>query len=263
MPSDNVSTQFKNNTDVQAQWKRETVNVTFDGVTNQTQKCMIQFTIPEDMGPPVLFYYQLTNFYQNHRRYVNSFFDKQLAGNDVTASAVSGSTCEPLKTEEGTGKPFYPCGLIANSIFNDTFYSPYSVGDEGSPYNMSETGIAWDSDKDLFKNISSATKLDSVAVPLNWRMRYPNGYTASNPPPNLGTDEHFMVWMRTAGLPTFSKLYMRNDTQEMAKGMYQVDILHCEWAPFSDATCNTGALIGNPRVSCGRLQGHQVNCPQH
>lgn len=233
VPSDNVFTQFRNNSDVQAQWRRETVNVTFDGVTNQTQKCSIQFTIPEDMGPPVLFYYQLTNFYQNHRRYVNSFFDQQLAGKHVTTGQVSGSTCEPLKTEEGTGKPFYPCGLIANSIFNDTFYSPYLVGeDDNTPYNMSESGIAWDSDKDLFKNISSETALDSVAVPLNWRMRYPNGYTESNPPPNLGTDEHFMVWMRTAGLPTFSKLYMRNDTQEMAKGMYQVDILHCECALF-------------------------------
>ncbi|KAK2615454.1 hypothetical protein N8I77_002205 [Diaporthe amygdali] len=248
VPSDNVFTQFKNNTDVQAQWKRETVNVTFDGVTNQTQKCMIQFTIPEDMGPPVLFYYQLTNFYQNHRRYVNSFYNDQLAGKAVSASDVSGSTCEPLKLEDGTNKPFYPCGLIANSIFNDTFYSPYSVGDENSPYNMSETGIAWDSDKDLYKNISSDIALDSVAVPLNWRMRYPNGYTSSNPPPNLGTDEHFMVWMRTAGLPTFSKLYMRNNTQAMAKGTYQVDILH--WFP-ADVYKGTKSIVLSTRTVMG------------
>lgn len=217
------------------------------------------------MGPPVLFYYQLTNFYQNHRRYVNSFFDKQLAGKDVSAGDVSGSTCEPLKAEEGTNKPFYPCGLIANSLFNDTFYSPYLVGgdDENPAYNMSETGIAWDSDKDLFKNISSATALDSVAVPLNWRMRYPNGYTASNPPPNLGTDEHFMVWMRTAGLPTFSKLYMRNDTQKMEKGMYQVDIIHCEWPPRYEAASDAWILIRCPRVPRGCLQGHQVHRSQH
>lgn len=219
------------------------------------------------MGPPVLFYYQLTNFYQNHRRYVNSFYDQQLAGKHVTASQVSGSTCEPLKTEEGTGKPFYPCGLIANSIFNDTFQSPYTVGNEETAYNMSETGIAWDSDKDLFKNISSETALDSIAVPLNWRVRYPNGYTDSNPPPNLGTDEHFMVWMRTAGLPTFSKLYMRNDTEKMAKGTYQVDIVHCEWATSLIRHLmhgyNAWILTANLRVPCGCLQGHQVHRPQH
>lgn len=228
VPSDNVYSQFKNNTDVKAQWRREAVNVTFDGVTNETQKCMIQFSIPEDMGPPVLFFYRLTNFYQNHRRYVDSFYDKQLAGNAVTAKQVNTSDCTPLKAEDGSHKPFYPCGLIANSIFNDTFFSPYAVGTENTPYNMSEKGIAWDSDKDLYKNISSETPIDSLAVPPNWHMRFPNGYTQSNPPPNIGEDEHFMVWMRTAGLPDFSKLYMRNDSTTMPKGTYQVDILHCK-----------------------------------
>jgi len=43
--------------------------------------------------------------------------------------------------------------------------------------------------------------------------------------PNLHEDEDFMVWMRTAGLPTFSKLSRRNDDTAMAKGMYQLDIL--------------------------------------
>lgn len=248
VPSDNVFTQFKNNSDIQAQWQREDINVTFDGVPTPTQKCKIQFTIPEDMGPPVLFYYQLTNFYQNHRRYVNSFFDKQLAGTPVTSAQVSASSCEPLKVDEESRKPFYPCGLIANSIFNDTFYSPVSVGNDEVPYNMTEKGIAWDSDKDLFKNISSETDLDSIEVPLNWRVRYPNGYTETNPPPALGDDEHFMVWMRTAGLPTFSKLYMRNDTQKMAKGQYQVDIVH--WFP-ADVYKGTKSIVLSTRTVMG------------
>ncbi|POS80279.1 CDC50 family protein [Diaporthe helianthi] len=248
VPTDNVFTQFKNNSDIQAQWQREDINVTFDGVTTPTQKCKIQFTIPEDMGEPVLFYYQLTNFYQNHRRYVNSFYDKQLAGTPVSSAQVASSSCEPLKTEDITHKPFYPCGLIANSIFNDTFYSPYSVGNNETPYNMTEKGIAWESDKDLFKNISSETDLDSIAVPLNWRVRYPKGYTESNPPPALGEDEHFMVWMRTAGLPTFSKLYMRNDTQKMEKGTYQVDIIH--WFP-ADVYKGTKSIVLSTRTVMG------------
>jgi hypothetical protein len=33
-----------------------------------------------------------------------------------------------------------------------------------------------------------------------------------------------MVWMRTAGLPTFSKLYQRNDTVAMTSGTYEIII---------------------------------------
>ncbi len=186
------------------------------------------------MAPPVLFYYQLTNFYQNHRRYVNSFFDKQLKGTKVDAGAVNNSPCQPL-TSNGTGIPYYPCGLIANSIFNDTFKSPVllntpgSSAQNGSIYVMqNSSNIAWSSDKALYGNFPQDMNYSSVAPPPNWQLRYPNGYSDKSPPPNLGDDETFMVWMRTAGLPTFSKLAQRNDTAPMTKGTYQVDILHCE-----------------------------------
>lgn len=33
-----------------------------------------------------------------------------------------------------------------------------------------------------------------------------------------------MVWMRTAGLPTFRKLYKRNDNDVMRAGYYRIDI---------------------------------------
>jgi hypothetical protein len=36
------------------------------------------------MKAPVFFYYQLDNFYQNHRRYVKSKNYKQLMGETVT-----------------------------------------------------------------------------------------------------------------------------------------------------------------------------------
>ncbi len=46
--------------------------------------CTIRFNIPETIGPSVLFYYNLQNFYQNHRRYVQSFDAKQLNGDAVS-----------------------------------------------------------------------------------------------------------------------------------------------------------------------------------
>jgi hypothetical protein len=64
-------------------------------------------------------YYKLTNYYQNHRRYVNSFDSDQLLGKKREASGIDGGNCKPI-TSEG-GKPYYPCGLIANSFFNDTY----------------------------------------------------------------------------------------------------------------------------------------------
>lgn len=154
----------------------------------------------------------------------------QLMGEARTYDEVQGGGCDPLQGNETSRLPYYPCGLIANSLFNDTFESPVltnNIASSSGAYNMTKTGISWDSDKDLYKK--SNYNYDQALPPPNWRVRYPNGYTAKNPIPNLQEDESFQVWMRTAGLPTFSKLAMRNDTAKMRAGRYQVDIV--------DSTC--------------------------
>lgn len=88
---------------------------------------------------------------------------------------------------------------------------------------MTDKGISWDSDKALYG--PTKYKVDEIAVPPNWEKRWSKaGYTEDHPPPNLKDDEAFQVWMRTAGLPTFSKLALRNDNDSMTSGMYQVDI---------------------------------------
>jgi hypothetical protein len=230
MPRDLVTTAFKNKTDgLQFLWKKENYTKTFaPGVEHNTVRCSIQFQTPEDMGPPVLFYYHLTNFYQNHRRYVASFFDKQLKGTNTTAGEVNSSTCVPLTWNSKYQKPIYPCGLIANSMFNDTFSSPVLLAAQGSSdmnqtYKMQDnTNIAWASDASLYGKTSH--RFDEVAPPPYWEDRYPGGYTETNPPPDLSQWQAFQVWMRTAGLPTFSKLYQRNDADVMKGGPYLVEI---------------------------------------
>lgn len=194
------------------------------GVDLDTQICTLQFTTLDDIKPPVLFYYRLTNFYQNHRRYVKSLDSDQLKGVAVSKNTIKGGACDPLRLNGTTDLPYYPCGLIANSLFNDTFHSPRRVGDsnDGIVYNMTDKGIAWSSDAGRY--FPTKYNNSEIVPPPNWRRRYPDGYTDDTPPPNLHVWEEFQVWMRTAGLPTFSKLAMRNDNEVMKQGTYEVEI---------------------------------------
>jgi hypothetical protein len=87
------------------------------------RQCIVEFDIPAELDKPVLFYYKLTNFFQNHRRYVKSLNSDQLKGKGVSAHDLQNSDCKPLAQAKvnGTELPIYPCGLIANSVFNGMF----------------------------------------------------------------------------------------------------------------------------------------------
>lgn len=215
MPDDKYTSTFKSSAMDAPIWQRNTAE--------NTTTCTLTFSIPESMGPPVFMYYRLTNFYQNHRRYVQSMYLDQMKGKAVENKTIKGSTCEPLTIDPDTQKAYYPCGLIANSMFNDTINNPWQVGSVNGEveYNMTNKGIAWASDKEIIKK--TEYKPWEVVPPQNWREKFPNGYTEENFP-DLGQDEDFMVWMRTAALPTFSKLARRNDTTELAPGNYRLSI---------------------------------------
>ena len=91
------------------------------------------------MKQPIYVYYELENFYQNHRRYVKSRSDAQLRSvkdeNQIDA-------CKP--EDDVNGKPIVPCGLIAWSLFNDT----YVLSKNNQTLNVSKKGIAWKSDRE-------------------------------------------------------------------------------------------------------------------
>jgi len=193
-------------------------------VSSQSQ-CIIQFDVPANLSPSILLYFKLTNFYQNHRRYVKSFDSSQLTGTARTPSQLNSGNCKPVATTNNL--PIYPCGLIANSIFNDTFSNltllNLSQG-ASSNYTLSEKGIAWPGEAKKYVSRPGYHDLTQVAPPPNWMRRFPNGYSNSTPPPDLRADEHFQNWMRTAGLPTFTKLYSRNDVDTLVKGRYEIVI---------------------------------------
>ncbi|KAF2660877.1 CDC50 family protein-like protein [Lophiostoma macrostomum CBS 122681] len=225
MPSGRVSNTFKGKVTEEPKWGQNTANYTFvypkQNFEVESPSCLLEFQIPDQIKPPIYMYYRLTNFYQNHRRYVKSFDVDQLKGK---AKDTKGGDCDPLEVNH-EGKPYYPCGLIANSMFNDTFANlTVANPSQGSGrfYNMTQYGIAWGSEKDLYG--VSAYEDDKVVPPPNWAASYPKDGYASTGIPDIHTWEPFQVWMRTAGLPTFSKLAMKNEKDTLEAGTYRIQI---------------------------------------
>ena len=93
----------------------------------------MQFDIPYTLEHTVLLYYKMTNFFQNHRRYVKSIDLNQLKGQFVSFGSLESGDCKPIttvETPEGK-KAYYPCGLIANSVFNGMSSSAPAVAGSG------------------------------------------------------------------------------------------------------------------------------------
>jgi len=156
----------------------------------------MSLTLDSDIQNPIYVYYQLDNFYQNHRRYVKSRSNEQLMGNWLTVNELD--DCDPIKQNKDLGRttnwkgdalepddPAFPCGLVAKSFFNDTF--KISEAGASNDIEIDFSDIAWASDVEYkFKNLPGAQK-DKQWIDIE--------------------DPHFIVWMRTAGLPNFRKLY--------------------------------------------------------
>ncbi|RZR75383.1 hypothetical protein BHM03_00056083, partial [Ensete ventricosum] len=147
-------------------------------------------------------------------RYVKSRNDAQLKDADK-ANKTSG--CDPEKTTKD-GSPIVPCGLIAWSLFNDTYN--FTLGNQNLSVN--KNGISWKSDrdhkfgKDVYpKNFQNGTLRGGANLDPNKSVRLHfiipcfslASYFVSVCLVCLNEQENLIVWMRTAALPTFRKLY--------------------------------------------------------
>ncbi|KAI3712729.1 hypothetical protein L1987_71294 [Smallanthus sonchifolius] len=168
-----------------------------NSLTNKT--CIENITVPKRMDPPIYVYYLLDNFYQNHRRYVKSRSDKQLRS---AAYEFSTKECEPEArlNKSRVSLPIVPCGLIAWSLFNDT----YNLIMKEKVLDINKKGIAWKSD--------TKVKFGSNVYPKNFQSNDLIGGGKLNESIPLSEQEDLIVWMRTAALPTFRKLYGKINT---------------------------------------------------
>lgn len=242
IPSKYVSYHFKDSTKEKPQWKLEKSE-------NDKEICHLQFTVPNDVKRPIYVYYKLTNFYQNHRKYVSSFDLDQLKGVAVEAEDLV-SECKPLR--ERDGKAIYPCGLIANSIFNDSISLSLSGTNGASDYTLSNKHISWSTDRKRYKK--TKYNASQIVPPPNWSKKFPNGYTEDNIP-DISTWEELQVWMRTAGLPKFYKLAAKNEKDILKNGTYTTSIeLNYPVEIFGGSKSyiiTTNSIIGGRNMSLG------------
>jgi hypothetical protein len=165
-------------------------------------ECTIYLDIDEEIPEPVFIYYKLTNFYQNHRLFVRSKSYTQLRNGDPLESELD--LCKPAKYNKDFKGYYdqskknldgddvaYPCGMIARSVFNDTF----KIDD----YTITDDDIVYDVDKEIFKNSDDKEK--------QW----------------MNIDNRFRSWMKISPFSTFRKLWGIIE-KDVKKGKVKVTI---------------------------------------
>ena len=162
--------------------------------------CTLSIEIDEEIPEPVFVYYKLTNFYQNHRLYVRSRSYTQLHNGDPLETELD--LCKPAKYNKDfkgwtSNKDLdpddvaYPCGIVARSVFNDTFYF--------TGYTVTDDDIVFEVDKEIFKNSDDKKK--------QW----------------INIDNRFRSWMKISPFPTFRKLWGIIE-KDVKKGKLEVKV---------------------------------------
>ncbi|KAL2227204.1 UNVERIFIED_CONTAM: ALA-interacting subunit 3 [Sesamum indicum] len=241
-----------------------------DDKTDKT--CTRNLTVPQKMKQPIFVYYQLDEFYQNHRRYVRSRNDQQYRSASAERKTAN---CDP--EAEVNGNPIVPCGLIAWSLFNDT----YSLSRNDIALPINKNGIAWESDK--------TSRFGSDVYPKNFQTRSPIGGGKLNEKiplrfmlwlklhfeislfsisiqhstiiclalQQLNQQEDLLVWMRTATLPSFRKLYGRIETDleenEIIKVVIQNNYNTYTFSGKKKLVISTTTWIGGKNDFLGRV----------
>nr|VZI18159.1 unnamed protein product [Spirometra erinaceieuropaei] len=176
---------------------------------NGQSVCIKEFNLSEDLQGPVYMYYEISNFYQNHRRFARSVSVEQLRG--VIPSKKSLQKCQPLLSSKNESQEYIymPCGLLPNSVFNDSFLLKF-IESPSSMHSvpLSRSSIAWKSDVEKMYGTVPSNGWTGTIKPPNWpKPAYERAAGA------FKTDQELMVWNRIAPFSTFRKLHRILDTR--------------------------------------------------
>jgi len=208
----------------------------------KASECFVTFEVTEDMEEPVFLYYELTEMYRNHRLYVKSRSNEQLAGEDLSKSEIS-ETCENIQEVKdlwaysgssvaaslGPEAVANPCGLIANSFFNDSFSFVQPA------IEMRRHGISWYEDDSRYEKLE------------NWRSKQWTNVEA----------EDFSVWMRASATTTSKRLYGVVE-QTLKPGNYTVKAINryadvTKWGGDKRLVLSTSSAFGGTNYLLGSL----------
>ncbi|XP_031166045.1 cell cycle control protein 50B [Sander lucioperca] len=182
--------------------------------------CNLNFSIDSLFKGTVFFYYGLSNYYQNFRKYGVSKDDVQLSG-DLTNFKTPSDTCSPY-AYDSNNQPIVPCGSIANSMFNDAFKLYQIINGTNTLVPFDGKGIAWWTDYNIKYRNPSITPLknafNNTVKPIFWS-KPAYELDTSDPANNGFINQNFLVWMRRAALPNFRKLYGRINEGDYAQGL--------------------------------------------
>lgn len=130
------------------------------GVDEVTGTNHFDLHVKDNMEPPIWVNYELQGFHQNHRRYIKSRPFSQFKDTTPILESSKLKECSPWITTnaDDDDRVNYPCGLIARSVFNDTYLLQVKE-ENGAPWQLlavesNAKDIAWEADRDgKFKNL--------------------------------------------------------------------------------------------------------------
>jgi len=191
--------------------------------TCSSQFCIISARIPEEMKKPIMVYYQLNDFRENHRFYMDNKSDKQLKGEQVSKSDLEKSgECENSlynidfinagKISNPSGFDgddiAFPCGLKAKSFFQDKIEK---ITISTKEVNITTKDIAYKADIDSFSKVEYDSSKHWLDI----------------------NDEQFMIWMRTSPFENPRKLWGKIENDDIPKDSYiQVNISQASYGNY-------------------------------
>ena len=165
---------------------------------NDVCQCVVFASIPEEMKSPIMIYYQLNDFRENHRFYMDNKSDKQLKGEQVSIEDLEKDCENSLYNRDfefSNNLPrndiAFPCGLKAKSFFQDVI-DTFKIS--GRIVDITREDLAYKSDIDSFSKVEND---NSHWLDIN--------------------NEQFMIWMRVSPFENPRKLWGKIEGVDIKK----------------------------------------------